>query len=272
MTQTIAFIGGGNIAYSLISGLIKNNFPKEKIWVSNPGDEKRQQLKTAFNVNITANNRAAIEAAGIVIFCVKPQVITTVLNEATEVLKKHKPLIISVLAGVKISSFQKWVGNELSIIRAMPNTPAVLGCGITALYANSNASPKEKSLAEHIMRAVGNILWLDDEEKINAATAIAGSGPAYFFLVMEALQIAAKEIGLEKQEAHILVLQTALGAAKMALESTTDVDELRRQVTSPKGTTEAAIKHLEAGGIIDLFKQAVVAANKRAEELSKIIT
>ncbi|OGT30067.1 MAG: pyrroline-5-carboxylate reductase [Gammaproteobacteria bacterium RIFCSPHIGHO2_12_FULL_35_23] len=266
--KKLAFIGGGNIAYSLVSGLIKNHYPAEKIWVSNPSREKRDRFQQSFSVNIETSNIQAIAQAEVVIFCIKPQMVNKVLAEVAETLKNTKALVISVMAGVRIATFIKWLGRELPLIRAMPNTPAVLGCGITGLYAEEKVSDEEKGIAENIMRSVGAILWLDQEEKMNAVTALAGSGPAYFFLMIEALQQAGLKIGLSVEEAKILVLQTALGAARMALESNKAAEVLRYEVTSPKGTTEQAINCLLQDNFKGLLEKAIMAANNRAKELA----
>lgn len=270
-STTIAFIGGGNMASSIIGGLVASEFPADKIWVSDPNPQQLERLQEAYAINTTQTSATAIEQADVVIVSVKPQVLSAVLMEVAEPVKLKKPLVLSIVAGAKVESFTNAFGNEAAVVRTMPNTPALLGCGATGLYANEQTSDEQRELAETIMRSVGVIVWFDQEQKLNAVTAVAGSGPAYFFLVMEAMQEAAEAVGLSYSEAKLLVRQTALGSARMAFESQDDVAELRRKVTSPGGTTERAINCLQQAQLVETFKRAIAAADERAEELSNLI-
>ncbi len=270
-SKVIAFIGGGNMANSIIGGLVASEFPAKQIWVSDPSEQQLERLRLAHGVNTTKKSSEAIAQADVVVFSVKPQVLTMVFSEVSDSIKQRNPLVLSIIAGAKVESFERALGKNLAIVRTMPNTPALLGCGATGLYANEAVSEQQKALAENIMRSVGVVVWFEQEEKLNAVTAVAGSGPAYFFLVMEAMQEAAEAIGLNYSEAKLLVRQTALGSARMAFESQDDVAELRRKVTSPGGTTERAINCLQQAQLVDTFKRAIAAADERAEELSNLI-
>lgn len=269
-TATIAILGAGHMGSSLLGGLIANHYPPNQLWVTDPELEKLQHLKKQFQINISTDNHEAVQNADVVILAVKPQILASVAKEITPQIQRVKPLIISIAAGVRESSIQKWLGGDTAIVRAMPNTPALIGCGATALYANKWVSENQRNLAETILRAVSLVVWINDEKFMDSITALSGSGPAYFFLVIEALQTAAMELGLPEETARLLTLQTAYGAARMALESDVDIIELRRRVTSPGGTTERALQVLE-GKIHSLFKEALVAAKQRSEELAEIL-
>lgn len=268
---TITIIGAGNMGAGLISGLIANHYPPEKIWAVDPATEKLQELKEKLHIHTTQDAKAAIPEADIVVLAIKPQLFKQVMQDIAAPLKQRNPLVISVAAGIRIDSIQKYIGSQGAIVRAMPNTPALIGCGATALFANAHVSEDQRDLAESILRAISLIVWVTDEKQMDTVTALSGSGPAYFFLMMEALQDAACELGLPTETARLLTTQTALGAARMALESDIDVVELRRRVTSPGGTTEQAVIVLEKHHIRDIFKKAIIAAKNRSEELAQLL-
>ena len=268
MTTQITFIGAGNMACSLVAGMIENNAAVD-ITVSDPNEDQLDIIRGRWPAcHSTVDNHAAVSGADIVVLAVKPQIMQKVCEGLQESIQESKPLIISIAAGVSESSLSQWLGGLLPVVRCMPNTPALVQAGMTGLYANSRVSVDQRSLAENIMRAVGMVLWFDDEEKLHAITAVSGSGPAYFFLVMEAMQASAEGFGLTAQEARILVQQTAFGAAKLAMESPESAGELRRNVTSPGGTTEAAIGQLQAAGLEATFDAALKAAAQRSIVLS----
>lgn len=270
--RNIAFIGGGNMARSLIGGLIIDGYPADRIWVSDPADERLGELSAQFAVHAVASNQEAIVQAEVVVLAIKPDAVRPVATELAAALNGRKPLVLSVAAGVRVADLAAWLGDDsAAIVRAMPNTPALVRTGASALYANAHVSAAQRDLAESLLRAVGMTCWLDDEQAMDAVTAISGSGPAYFFLLMEALETAGLQLGLPAEQTRLLVLQTALGAAKMALESEAGPAELRRQVTSPGGTTEAAIGALHAGQFDALIQQAAMAAAARAGELGKTL-
>lgn len=265
----IAVIGAGNMGSSLIGGLIKNGHPADKLIATDPSPEKLNHLSQLFGIQTTTDNTAAVSIADIVIFAVKPQVFAEVAKPLCDIIKQRNPLIISIAAGVREGRIQEWLGGRAAIVRVMPNTPAMIGAGASGLYANPLTTPEQRNLAESILRAVGVAVWVESEEQIDTVTALSGSGPAYFFLILEALQNAGEELGLPAATAQILAQQTALGAAQMALESKHEPSELRRHVTSPGGTTEAAISVLEEHHIRNIFKKALRAAKERSEELAK---
>lgn len=266
---TIAFIGGGNMAHSLIAGLLKDGYPVDKIWVSEPDSKKAQDLANRYSINVTMLNEHAVADAQVVILAVKPQHMQQVTQDIADKVSAKKPLIISIAAGIAITTLQNWLDKDTAIIRCMPNTPAMVGSGATALYANAVTTEAQRQTAESILRSVGLTVWLTDEEQMNAVTALSGSGPAYFFLVMEALQQAAEQEGLTSQQARLLTVQTALGAARLALETAQPIAELRCNVTSPGGTTAQGIQVLQAGKLEELFSKALQAAKQRAIALSQ---
>jgi pyrroline-5-carboxylate reductase len=267
---TIAIIGGGNMGASLAGGLIKDGYSPAKIWMTDLAQDKLDYLRQHLSVHTTVDNLAAVKNADIIILAVKPQILHTVSKELAATVQARKPLIISIAAGIRIASIEHWLGDNLAIVRSMPNTPALVGCGATALFANKHTSVDQRDNAESILRAVGLAVWVADEKMMDAVTALSGSGPAYFFLMMEAMQQAGEELGLPKDTARLLTLQTALGAARMALESEKPAAELRRNVTSPGGTTEQGVRVLEEANIRKIFMDTLHAAQQRSEELAKL--
>lgn len=262
----LTFIGGGNMAQSLVGGLLQSGFVANHIAVSDPNQEKRDHF-AQLQITTFADNVASVVDADVVVFAVKPQVMVEALQQTKAVINEKRPLIVSIAAGVRTKSMVSVLGEQHAVVRCMPNTPALVGSGATALYATDAVSEEQRETAESIMRAVGITLWVDEEAKLDVVTALSGSGPAYFFAMMEYLQKAAEGLGLAADDARLLTLQTTFGAAKMALESDIDVAELRRRVTSKGGTTEAALQSLDAGGFSDLLATAIKAAAKRSQEL-----
>ena len=253
---------------SLIGGLVVNGLSVNYITGADLDAEQRQITASQYNIEVLEDNQQAIKDADVVVLAVKPQSMENTLKPIKKTLSQGKPLLISIAAGIQLSHLGKWAGEELAIVRAMPNTPAIIQSGATALCANKNTSGEQRDLAETIMRSVGLALWLKDENLMDAVTALSGSGPAYYFLIMEVMEKAATQLGLSQEHARILTLQTAFGAAKMALESNHDAATLRKQVTSPGGTTERALDVLMNGGIENLFREALEAAQKRSAELA----
>lgn len=268
---TIGFIGGGNMARSLIGGLIADGKATDRIWVSDPSESQRSLLQERFGIHVTDSNDALVEACDVVVLAVKPQVLGEVCQSLRSAVERSNPLLISVAAGVRIEALERWLGGKPAIVRSMPNTPALVGSGATALVANRHTDVTQRELAEAVLRAVGLTLWLDDEDQMDAVTALSGSGPAYFFLVMEALEEAGRKLGLPEETARLLTLETAFGASKMALESDDDAAGLRQRVTSPGGTTERAIGVLEQRELRQAFTDALEAARDRSRELAQIL-
>ena len=259
------------MARSLIGGMIATGISNQNISVSEPRADLRKTLNEDFGVNASEENAPVAKGADVVVLAVKPQILQEVVTPLSSLVAKARPLLISVAAGVTSSSIERWVGGDPALIRVMPNTPALIGAGISALYANSNVSDDQRALAEKIMAAVGKTIWIKEETLMDAVTAVSGSGPAYFFYVMQAIHDAAVREGLDAQTARLLSLETALGAARLAVESTEDPGSLQTQVTSPGGTTEAAINVLNNSGVRDALQQAVSAARARGGELAELL-
>jgi pyrroline-5-carboxylate reductase len=268
---TLGFIGGGNMAASLIGGLVADGYDPGRILVSDPSGDKLAALSARYGIRSAAGNREVAERADLLVLAVKPQMLRQVCEELAPTVQEHRPLLLSIAAGVRESAIQHWLGEGLALVRTMPNTPAMIQAGATVLHAGPKVSAKQRNLAESVMRAVGLTRWVKDEAQMDAVTALSGSGPAYFFLVMEAMEQAGVELGLDADSARLLCIQTALGAARMAMESPEPPAELRRRVTSPGGTTERALEMFENGGLRELFAEAMKGARDRSEELSKML-
>jgi pyrroline-5-carboxylate reductase len=266
---TIGFIGGGNMGQAIIGGLLASGYEAAKIWASDPQLEKLAELRAQFAINTTQDNAVVVQQADIIVLAVKPQVAKTVVSALAPTAQVKKPLIISVMAGIREARLAEWLGGQIAVVRCMPNTPALIGAGATGLHANALVTTEQKNIAESIMRSVGVTVWLSEEQQLDVVTALSGSGPAYFFRIMEVMENTGIALGLSPEVAHLLTLQTVLGAARIALESKESVVTLRQRVTSPNGTTERALKVLEEGGIANIFAQALTAAKIRSEELAE---
>ncbi|PCJ43678.1 MAG: pyrroline-5-carboxylate reductase [SAR86 cluster bacterium] len=266
--QTIAFIGAGNMATALIKGLLAKGCPCVKLWASDPNSKQLEILKNDTGINVSSDNSEIINHADIVVLAVKPQLMNEVLSPLQGALSEKPVLLISIAAGVSIQTLQSLSSKHQAIVRCMPNTPALVEAGASALFANAHTSEDQKQHAQSILAAVGTVCWLQQESDIDIVTALSGSGPAYFFLFIEALQTAAIDQGLNPDIANSLALQTAFGAAKLALSSDGDIAELRRKVTSPGGTTEAALAQFEKDDFRTIIARAVAKAKARSEELA----
>ncbi|MCG8428666.1 MAG: pyrroline-5-carboxylate reductase [Chromatiales bacterium] len=269
--KTITFIGAGNMASSLIGGLIADSYPAQRIVASDPSSTKLADLSARYGIQSAASNEEAVAQADVVVLAVKPQLLHQVVEPLTALVQKHQPLVVSIAAGVREEAIQRWLGGNISLVRTMPNTPAMIQAGATVLHAGDNVTAEQRDLAESIMRAVGLTIWVDEEASLDPVTALSGSGPAYFFLVMEAMEQAAVNMGITPESARLLTLQTALGASRMAIESSDGPSTLRQKVTSPGGTTERALSILEAGDIRTLFDKALSGAKERSIELSELL-
>nr|WP_272989147.1 MULTISPECIES: pyrroline-5-carboxylate reductase [Spongiibacter] len=268
-TATIGFIGGGNMAASIIGGLLTSGVDARQLRAGDPSQESLDRLASLGPITTSQDNLDIIPGCDVLVMAVKPQLMKVVCAGIADTVQASKPLIISIAAGVTSDSLNHWLGGNLAIVRCMPNTPALLRCGATGLFANTAVSEIQRQQAQQILDAVGLALWVEQESELDAVTAVSGSGPAYFFLMMEAMQASGEALGLSPDVAKQLSQQTALGAARMALESDVDVAELRRRVTSPKGTTERAITIFEDGGFRALVQQALQGAADRADELGR---
>lgn len=270
MSKTpIAFLGGGNMARSLIAGLIADHHDPSVIRVVEPDASKREQLSARFGVAVSAEPGAAIQGAQVLVLCVKPQVAAALCRELAALLPTTPPLFISVMAGVADASIQHWLGRPAPLVRAMPNTPALVQSGAIGLYANAQVDAQGRNLAEEILRAGGLTQWVATEADIDAVTALSGSGPAYFLLLMEAMEQAGIRQGLKPESARLLTIQTALGTARLAMESDESPAQLRARVTSPGGTTERALACFEDGQFVNLVERAMHAARARAQALAE---
>lgn len=276
MTQTtvdkIVFIGGGNLGGCLINGLIADGYPADAIHVVDPNETVRQHLASRFPIHVHENAKSTLgtdhPAAQIIVLAVKPQIMQQVILGFRDLLTSA-PLFISVAAGLGTDTLVEWIGQDVPFVRTMPNTPAMVGSAATALYATNNTQEADREKAEKIMRSVGSIQWLDDENLMHAVTAVSGSGPAYFFRFMEGMEKAGVELGLTAEQARLLTIETAFGAAKLALESPLEPAQLREQVTSPGGTTEQALNRFNDGDIDQLIRTALHAARDRSIELAE---
>lgn len=262
----ITFIGAGNMATSLIGGLRAQGISAAQICASEPGAEQRERIALEHGIAVFADNAEAVQGADLIVLAVKPQVMKAVCLALAPHLQANQ-LLISIAAGIGCVSLNSWLG-QVALVRCMPNTPALVRQGVSGLFANPLVSAAQRQQAENLLSAVGMALWLDEEAQLDAVTAVSGSGPAYFFLLMEAMTAAGVKLGLPAGTAAQLSVQTALGAARMADSSDVDASELRRRVTSPNGTTEAAIKTFQAGGFAALVESALNAAAKRSAELA----
>lgn len=270
LSETLAFVGGGNMARSLIGGLIAQGLPAVQIIVSDPAEAQRTQLAQQYGVQVTDDNRLAAATAQIIVLAVKPQELRKVAENLAATVSGHRPLIISVAAGIRASDLQHWLGG-LPVVRSMPNRPALNGCGVTGLYANAQVATTQRELAGKIMNAVGKSVWVEQERLIDAVTAVSGSGPAYFFLLMELLEAAGVEQGLPIDTARTLAIETAYGSGCMAREVSDPPAVLRQQVTSKGGTTEAALKVFAAHNMRGIVSEAVKAAADRSAELAVML-
>lgn len=265
----IAFIGGGNMARSLIGGLVARGTDPARIRVANPGEAKREALRRDFGVSVFARAEEAVDGAGLWLFSVKPQVMRGVCEALAPLARATRPLLVSIAAGITGAQLRRWLGDaEARVVRAMPNTPALLGAGVTGLHADAGLPAGLREQAEGLLSAAGKTVWVDDEALMDAVTSVSGSGPAYAFLLAEAMEAAARAEGLPADAARTLVVQTLLGAARMLAESGEAAGELRRRVTSPGGTTQAAIETFQGGGFEALVADAIHAARIRGAQLS----
>ncbi|MFT7091623.1 MAG: pyrroline-5-carboxylate reductase [Candidatus Azotimanducaceae bacterium] len=260
---TIAFIGAGNIAKALMGGYLAGG-PAGEVWAADPIEAQLTTLPDG--IRTTTNNLEAVTSAEIVVLCVKPNMLGEICQSLQPVAAGK--LFISVAAGITCNNLSQWLGPNAAIIRCMPNTPALVGAGMTGLFATASVSDRQKSQGAAILATVGKILWFDVETELDAVTAVSGSGPAYFFFMLESMQVAATRLGLAPDVAKTLVEQTAFGAIKMAMQTEAPIAELRHNVTSPGGTTAAAIGVLEANGFEETIFEALKAAADRSKALS----
>ena len=270
--RTIAFIGGGNMARSLISGLLNAGHPAERIHVTDLDQDKLAALSDEFGIRTGTDNAAAVRAAEVVVLAVKPQFMAEMLEALTRELGSYgDKLVLSIAAGIQIARLSSLLGDHRNIVRAMPNTPALIGLGMTGLYAPSDVSVSDCTCAEQMLQAVGKTVWVASEAGLNSVIAASGSAPAYFFLFMQLMAEEAERMGFSAEQARQLVQQTALGSAQMVINNPQlDLETLRAQVTSKGGTTAEAVRSFQEQGLANLVSEAMRAAVKRAEEMEQL--
>jgi pyrroline-5-carboxylate reductase len=267
-SDTVAFIGGGNMARSLVASLVADGMPPASIRVAEPVASLREALHRDFGVAVFDDSELAAAGAGTWLLATKPQVLREICHALATSAQASRPLVVSIAAGVTTTQIEGWLGSAMPIVRAMPNMAALLGAGVTGLYANARVDPAGCRRAERLLSSSGDVVWLSDESRMDAVTAVSGSGPAYVFLLAEAMFDAAQAQGLSHETAHMLVRQTILGAARMLSEDTAPAGYLRQRVTSPGGTTQAAVEVLESGGFRALVERAIDAATVRGREIA----
>lgn len=268
--KTIGFIGGGNMARAIAGGLVRSGFDAANILISAPRAEQRALLEAEFPGSlVSADNQEVAASAGGLLLAVKPQILGTVCRDLQPVVQKRKPLIVSIAAGPTVADIDGWLGGGLEVVRVMPNQPALVDQGISALFANERTDELGRILAERIMSAVGQVVWIDDEPLLDAVTAVSGTGPAYVYLLIDMMINAAIDLGLDPESARTLVVQTARGAAALAAAEKEPIPALIDRVRSPGGTTTAAFERLEAAGVRGIFAAAITAARDRARSLAE---
>ena len=265
--QVIGFIGAGNMAMALAGGMIARGIRPARIWMSDLNAERLDEVNRLHKVHVSSDNAEIVRRADVLVLAVKPQVMETVCRDLHQALDGKQPLVISIAAGITVANLKGWLG-DVPVVRCMPNTPALVQAGATGLFADGQVSEAQRELAGQILGSVGLTFWFDQEAMLDAVTAVSGSGPAYFFLMMESMISAAEALGLDARTARQLVLQTAWGAAQLAITSESGPDVLRAQVTSPGGTTAAALAQFEQGDFRELVNRALTAARDRSGELS----
>ncbi len=267
MQETLAFIGGGNMARSLAGGLVARGLAPQQIIVADPVPTQLSALESQLGVRTTLENQVAARAADVLILAVKPQDLRSVAENLGPALQAKRPLIISIAAGIRGSDLERWLGG-LPVVRAMPNRPALQNCGVTGLYASPAVGDAARTLAAEILGAVGVTVWVEQEAQMDAVTAVSGSGPAYFFLLIEMLETAGVALGLPAAVSRRLAIETAYGSGCMARDSVDSPAVLRQQVTSKGGTTAAALELLESHDVRAIFSEAIAAAALRSAEMA----
>ena len=269
MASNVTFIGAGNMASAIFGGMVHSGYPADAITATATRDATLAPLAERLGIHTTTDNLAAIEHADVVVLSVKPQIMRQVCETLRESVQKHRPLIVSVAAGLGAETLEQWLGGGLAVVRCMPNTPSLVGIGASGLYANAAVSDAQRTLATQLMEAVGIVEWVEEERLLDAVTAVSGSAPAYFFLMFEAMEEAAVKLGLPAETARRLAIQTALGASTMAQRSDKDPATLKQNVMSPGGTTERAIAHMEDAHLRTIIADAMQACAARADAMSK---
>ena len=269
MKKRIAFVGGGNMATCLVGGLIARGTMAASIVVADPVDAQRERLERRFGVQTDASGATAVQEADVVVLAVKPQQMAEAARAIAPTVAVRRPLVISIAAGIRLADLERWLGAGVPLVRTMPNLPALIDAGVTALFAPPGVDAESRQDAETILGTCGKTVWIEREDLMDAVTAVSGTGPAYFFLLMEMMQSVAVELGLDPATARTLCIETAQGAGRLAAASDFEPAQLRLQVTSKGGTTAAAMEVLEGAGVRDIFARAIAAASRRSRELAQ---
>ena len=269
MNYSAAFIGGGNMGGALIRGLIAKGMPADRISVGEAVQARRIALADEFGVHVSADNREIVEGADLVVLAVKPQDMATTVRVLAPGLARRRPLVLSIAAGIRVADIQGWCGPGIAVVRAMPNRPALNNAGASALYAAAGLTPEQRKHAEDALGAVGTAVWVNEEDALDVVTALSGSGPAYFFLLAELMTDAAVHLGLARESAQELAIQTLFGSGRMARDSDGDLARLRAEVTSKGGTTEAALRVFDSSNLRGIVAAALQAATDRGREMAQ---
>lgn len=265
--QHLAILGGGHMGRALLAGLLRSGTRPERIRVGEPAEDARHTLASELGVTATGDNARAVDGATAVVVAVKPAETQAVLRGVSSLLRAQRPLIVSIAAGVRVAALGAWCGEGVAVMRAMPNRAALVGAGATALFAPPSISAAQRATAEHIARGVGGLVWVSEEDQLDAVTALSGSGLAYFFLLAEYMAEAAEGLGLAPPVARILAAATLHGAGVLAHSGVADLARLRAEVASPGGTTEAALGVFTAADLKGIIERALAAAARRGREL-----
>ena len=266
----MVFIGGaGNMAGAVIGGLVASGYPADSIVATGRDEQKLADFAARTGVQVTTDNPAAVAGADVLVLSVKPQMMKALCESIAGLVSDRKPLVITLAAGIPLAAYQRWLGAGVPVVRAMPNTPALVGTGVTGLYAGAGVDESQRQIAQEMAEAVGIAIWVEEEAGIDQVIAVSGSGPAYYFQFMESMIDAAEKAGMPRGDAERLTLQTALGAAKLAAASNVDVVQLKRNVMSPNGTTERAIQRFQKGGLPQLVEEAMRDCAERAAEMAR---
>lgn len=269
--DSVGFIGGGNMTRAIAAGLLDDGYAAAKIAIAEPMAEQRKALAATFpGIHLSADNNEVVARSACIVLSVKPQIIAAVCKDLAESVQTYKPLIVSIAAGPRIMDIDAWLGGNNAIVRVMPNQPALLRKGVSGIFANAATSEEQVSAAKNILSAVGPVVDVADETLIDAVTAVSGSGPAYFYLLIDMIAKSGETLGLDRDAALQLALETAVGAATLAKQSGESMETLISRVRSPGGTTAAALDALENDGVRDIFNAALTAASDRATELADL--
>jgi pyrroline-5-carboxylate reductase len=269
ISNKVGLIGGGNMARAIGGGLLRGGMHATDLMIAEPIPDQCERLRRElYGAMVTAENKVVARKAEILLFAVKPQILKPVCEDLAAEVQRNKPLIMSIAAGPKIDDIDSWLGGGLSVVRVMPNQPALIDQGISALFANERTSAANCQLAEKIMSAVGRVVWLDSESKMDAVTAVSGTGPAYFYLLIDVMIEAARKFGIDADTARILAVETARGATALAAAETESMSAMIERVKSPGGTTTAAFEFLDANNARGIFATAIDRAEARAAELA----